>query len=214
MTIAKSVIFDGMIQRQVQAGDVIAGGEVVPATDAGTTKTVTAANLAGGIILRSGGAAMTDTLDSAANIIAGMLAGLGATGFQPGTTFRVRYVVSTAFAVTVQATANTGVTVNRGSVAASSFRDFLVTINNGTPVQTFTAYTTSGSAVVSGLTQAQLQQLTPGMVVTNAVNGLQGTTIQSINYAAGTLTLSNTANATAAVPVAITFSPVITVDGI
>lgn len=224
MSIAKAAIWDGSLQRQVQQGDIVAGSEVVPATDTNAAKTVTAANLSQGIILRSAGGAMTDTIDSAANIIAGLLANIGfqnvpnanpAQGaLQPGTTFRVRWVVSTANAVTVQATANTGVTVNRGTVAASTSKDFLITINNGTPIQTFAASTTNASAVVSGLSQAQLQQLTPGMVVTNAVNGLQGTTIQAINYAAGTLTLSGNANATTTVPVAITFSPVVTVDGL
>ena len=214
MSLAKAVIFDGALQRQIAAGDLMAAGEVVPATDAGTTKTVTGANLLGGIILRSGAAAMTDTLDSAANIVAALVGAVNGNAIQPGTTFRVRWVVSTANAVTVQATANTGVTVNRGSVAASSSRDFLITVNNGTQVQSYGVLTTNASAVLSGLTAAQLASLSVGMIVTNAVANLQGQTITSINMAAGTVTLSGNANATNTTPVSVTFSPVITVDGI
>jgi len=215
MSLAKSVIFDGALQRQMAAGDILAGGEVVPATDAGTTKTVTGANLLAGIILRSGAAAMTDTLDSAANIVAALVGAVNApNGVQPGTTFRVRWITSTANAITVQATANTGVTVNRGTVAASTSRDFLVTVANGTPAQSFGVLTTSGSAVLTGFTAAQLALLTVGMVVTNAVANLQGTTIISINFAAGSVTMSGNANATNTTPVAISFSPVIVVDGL
>lgn len=214
MSLAKTVIFDGALQRQISAGDLLAGGEVVPATDANAAKTITGANLLGGIILRSAGGAMTDTLDSAANIIAALVGAVNGNAIQPGTTFRVRWVVATAFAVTVAATANTGVTVNRGSVAASSSRDFLVTVVNGTPVQSFGVLTTNTSAVLTGFTSDQLKSLSVGMVVTNAVAGLQGTTITSINYAAGSVTMSGNANATNTTPVAVTFSPVITVDGI
>ena len=202
------------MQRQTAAGDIVAGGEVVPATDSGTTKTITGANLLGGIILRSGGAAMTDTIDTAANIVAALIGAVNGNAIQPGTTFRARWVVSTAFAVTVQATANTGVTVNRGSVAASTSRDFLITVVNGTPAQSYGVLTTNGSAVVTGLTAAQLATLSVGMIVTNAVANLQGQTIISINYAAGAVTLSGNANATNTTPVAVTFSPVIVVDGI
>lgn len=214
MSLAKVVIFDGALQRQAGAGDIVAGGEIVPATNATTAITVTGASLLNGIILRSGAAAMTDTLDSAANIIAALVGAVNGNAIQPGTTFRCRWVVSTANAITVAATANTGVTVNRGAVAASSSRDFLITVANGTPAQTLGALTTSGSAIVTGFTAQQLALLSVGMIVTNAVANLQGQTIISINFAAGSVTLSGNANATNTVPVAIAFSPVIVVDGI
>lgn len=103
--------------------------------------------------------------------------------------------------------------MNRGSVPASSSRDFLITFVNGTPAQTLAGNTTNGSAVVSGFTQEQLSRLSVGMVVTNAVANLQGQTIIGINGPAGTVTMSGNANATATGS-AINFSPVVVVDGL
>ena len=211
----KPVVYDGSLQRQLSPGDIVAGGEQIVASSTSTAITVTAALMAQGIFLRNPSGAATDTIDTAANIIAGLASGLGSNGIQSGTTFRLRWINTNGTnAVTVAATANTGVTVNRGTVALSTAKEFLVTVNNGTPAQTFQANTTSGSAVVSGLTASQLALLSPGMVVTNAVNGLQGTTILAVNMTAGTVTLSGNANATSSSPVTISFSPVITLDGL
>lgn len=214
MSILKPVVYDGQLQKQVAAGDKLASMEVIPATIVTNAITITGSQLGSGMILRNPTAAATDTIDSAANVIAAIQSGLGNSGLQPGTSWRCTWIVTTAFATTVQATANTGVTVTRGTINASSTKDFLVTIVNGTPAQTFAALTTNASAVISGLTQAQLATLSVGMVVTNAVNGLQGTTISAINLAAGTVTLSGNANATSSTPVAISFSPVIKLEGI
>ena len=214
MTIGKSVIYDGGLQRQVMPGDVVAGGEVIPATIATNAITITGAQLGSGIILRNTAGAGTDTIDTAANIIAAISSGIGAVGVQPGTTWRCKWIQTTANAITVQATANTGVTVNRGTINASSVKDFLVTVVNGTPAQTAFGTTVNGSAVVSGIPYATLSQLTIGMIVTNAVAGLQGTTIIAVNLAAGTVTMSGNANATNATAVQINYSPVITLDGI
>jgi hypothetical protein len=90
----------------------------------------------------------------------------------------------------------------------------LVTIVNGTPAQTVQANTTNASNVVTGLTSAQAALLSVGQVVTNAVNGLQGTTITAVNITLGTVTLSGNANATSSTPVAISFSPVVQLDGL
>lgn len=214
MTIAKSVVYDGSMQRQLQQGDVLAAAEVVPATIATTNITVTGQILAQPIVLRSNGGASVDTIDSAANIIAALVAGLGNGGLQQNTSWRVKYISSLAFTCTLTATANTGITVTNGVVNGSSVKDFLVTVTNPTPVQTIAGMTVNASAVVSGFTQAQLAALTPGMIVTNAVNGLQGTTILAINSAAGAVTMSGNANATSATPVAITFSPTVAIYGL
>jgi hypothetical protein len=214
MGILKALVLDGQMARQLNVGDILAGGETIPATVVTTAITVTGAQLAQGNILRNPAAGATDTLDSAANIIAALTNGIGNVGIPPGTTFRVRWICTTAFAITVQATANTGVTVNRGSIAASSAKEFLCTIVNGTPAQTFAGLTTNASAVVTGFTQAQLSLLSVGMIVTNAVAGLQGTTIIAINQAAGSITFSGNANATNTTPVSISFSPVVQLDGL
>lgn len=209
--------------RTAAPGDLIVTNETVPAAQTSTTLTVTGAILGNGIILAAPTAAATYTLDSAANIVAALApffnynpnaqvpAGTVVYSAIPNnTSFRVTVVVSTAFAVTITSTANTGVTVNRGSVAASSSKDCLVTIRNGTPAQTFTGTATNGSAVVSGFTTDQLSKLSVGMVVTNAVAGLQGLFINAINLNAGTVTMSGNANASGAN--SISFSPVVVFD--
>jgi hypothetical protein len=206
MPIPRNVVSDNGLQRLVIPGDVVAGGETILASDTSNAITITAQKLVSGHMLRAPTGAATDTIDSAANIIAA----IGRVA--PGVTLRLRWIVTTANAITVAATANTGITVNRGAVAASSSREFLVTFVNGTPAQTITATAVNGSAVVSGFTADQLALLSIGMVVTNAVAGLQGATIASINYAAGTVTMS--ANANSSTTAQITFSPVIQIDGL
>lgn len=213
MSAVKPIVYDSGMQRQVLRGDTLALTEVVPATVATNAITITGAQLAGGFINRSPSAAATDTIDSAANIIAALNGGIGGMPVQNGTSFRVRWLVTTAFATTVQATANTGVTVSLGAIAASSWKDFLVTVTNGTPQQTFAVNTTNANAVLTGLTLAQTSLLSVGMVVTNAVNGLQGATIISVQPGVG-VTMSGNANATSTFPVAVTFSPTVTVQGI
>jgi len=212
--IAKPVIYDGQIQRPLMQGDVLAGGSILPATNATAAITVTAAMLLQGYVLRSAGGAMTDTIDTAANLVAGFNAAAGNTQVQNGTSWIVRWIETTAFAATLTATANTGIIVNRGVAPASGMKDFLVTVVNGTPAQVYAGTTTNGSAVV-GLNSAQAATLSVGMIVTNAVANLQGTTIIAINISTGQVTMSGNANATNAAPgVAINFSPVVQIDGL
>ena len=214
MSLNRPVIQDGPTMRQIARGDTLAGADILPGTISTAAITITGAQLAQGYILRNPAGSATDTIDSAANIIASLLAGTGLNNVQPGTTFKCKWIVSTAQTTTVQATANTGVTVTNGAIAASGVKDFLVTVTNGTPAKTFTGNTTNASAVITGMTQEQTSQLSVGMVVTNAVNGLQGTTIISIQPGVG-VTLSGNANATSSTPgVAIAFSPTVTVYGI
>jgi hypothetical protein len=214
MAIAKPLIFDSGLPRQPQVGDLIAGGEQILASNTSNALTITGAMLLYGNMLRAPTAAATDTIDSAANLIAALVSGMANSNIQPGTTFRARWICTTAFAITVQATANTGVTVNRGSIAASSAKEFLVTIVNGTPAQTVMGLTTNTSAVITGVPASSLALLTVGMVLTNAQAGLQGATIIAINIGAGTITMSTTANATNASFVAFSFSPVVQLDGL
>lgn len=210
----KPLVSDGGLNRQIGLGDNLAGGEVIPATIATNAITITGSQLGSRFIQRTTTGSGTDTIDTAANIIAALISGLGNTGIQNGTSWWVTWIQNAAYAITVQATAHTGVTVNSGTVNASSVKDFLVQVNNGSPAQSYSGMTTNGSAVVTGFTADQLKNITPGMVVTNAVNGLQDTTVLSTNFAAGSVTFSGNANATSATPVVINFSPVITVTGI
>jgi hypothetical protein len=212
MALTKPVIYDGAFQRQIAQGDTYSTAQAIPATIATTAITVTGAMLAAGFILRSPAAPATDTIDTAANIVAALGSGIGNIGIQAGTSFRCQWIVTTANATTIAATANTGVTVTRGAIAASSGKEMLVTITNGTPAQNITANTTNASAVITGMTLEETSLLSVGMVVTNAVNGLQGTTIISVQPGTG-VTMSGNANATST-NVAISFSPTVLVEGI
>ena len=226
MPIVRNAVYDPSgLQRLAFQGDVTATMESMPAANANTAVTLTGNLLASGLFLSSAATAPTLTFDTAANIVASLAPSYGynqnasvpagttvTSAIQSGTSFRYRIIISTANAVTVAATANTGVTVNRGSVAASSSRDFLVVINNGTPAQTFSVGSTSGSANIT-VTQAQAALLSVGMVVTNAALNLQGQTITAVNVTTGVVTMSGTANATATAT-SLTFSPVITVEGL
>ena len=212
MPLVNPTVYDGVIQRRAAQGDILSLGQSIPATIVTTAITVTGAQLAAGFILRNPAAPATDTIDSAANIVNSISSGLGTVGVQNGSSFRVQWIVTTANATTVAATANTGVTVTRGAIAASSGKEFLVTITNGTPAQNITANTTSGSAIITGMTAEETALLSVGMIVTNAVANLQGQTIISIQPGVG-VTMSGNANAALA-NTAISFSPTVLVEGI
>lgn len=214
MSLVKPTVYDGAVQRQVQQGDTVAASEMLPATLTANAVTVTGQQLSANLIQSTETANATYTLDSAANIIAALTPGPGLVGIQPGTTFRLRHVNNAAFTVTYASTANTGTSVALPTVNASSVKDFLLTVVNGTPPAVIAATTVNASAVISGIPTTQIAGITVGMIVTNAVAGLQGDTVIGVNIAAGTVTLSGNANATNAVAVAINFSPVVSLQGI
>lgn len=214
MSLLKPTVFDGSLARQVAQGDLVGAAEIITLAGNGLAVTLTGALMAAGILSSNPTAAAAYTLDTAANILAALTSGPGNFPVQNGTSFRLRHIVTTAFVVTYGVTANTGVTLANGVINASSVKDFLINIINGTPPQTIQALTTNASAILTAIPAVILATLTVGMVVTNAVAGLQGDTIIGINLAAGTVTLSGNANATNATAVAVSFSPVITVTGI
>lgn len=212
MSAAKPIIYDGALQRQVSQGDLVCGGEVINGalTTVGAG-TILGAMFATGILSRTGPTgAYTDTTDTAANIIAALFGGIGNTGVQPGTTFRLTYINTVAFAMTLAA--GTGVTLGSNvNCAASSVKDYLVTVTNGTPTSVQVANTTNASAVVTGMSQAATAAVSPGMLVTGA--GIPAsTTVLSVQSGVG-ITLSANATATAS-NVALTFSPTLTINSL
>lgn len=215
MSLVKPVITDGgFAPRQLQQGDVVAGADVIPATDTTNTNlTITGAILLRKFIVRNPAGVSNENFDTATNLIIALQAAAGSP-IQAGTSFIFRFINISANILTVVATANTGLVLVRGNIPASSQKEFLITVRNGTPAQTYACTTTNASAVV-GMTVAQAATLSPGMIVTNAVVGQQGNTILSVNIQAGTVTMSGNSNATTAAPgTAFTFSPVVTIDGL
>lgn len=218
MSFANNTVMDGNLQRKTLPGDIVIYGEVIATNSTVGASTLSALQIGSGILSRSGSTAnYTDTTDTAANIITQMIgnynyntsstAGLSSgQAVQPGSTFRFKYINTVAFTATIAA--GTGVTLgtNATTVNASSVKEFLITITNGTPAQTFNANTTSGSALISNLNQFQTSQLSAGMLVTGT--GIAAnTTVLSVQSGVG-VTLS--ANATATnTGTALTFSPTV-----
>lgn len=218
MSLIRPNALDGRIARAVAQGDTVASMEVIQTLSTAQLNALSAANLLGPVIqCTATAAALAATLPSAATAIAGISAGLGSTGVEAGTAWRLRVMnnvpaATTAAIVTLTATSNTGMTVTAGIVNCASVKDFLVTVVNGTPAQTYSVASTSGSAVLTGLTGEQTKNLSVGMIVTTSALNVQGQTIISVQPGTG-VTLSGNANATAA-STSLTFSPVMTFVGI
>lgn len=219
MSMVRAAVYDNGIVRMPQQGDLIANSEAILTNATAGALSITGAMMASGILSRSGpGAGYIDTFPAASDLVntlmgSGNFVGTGAfsaQGVQPGLSFRFRIINTVAFANTVAAGAGgtlSGVT----TVAASTYRDYLVTITNGTPPQVIAGNTTNANAVVTGMNAGLLSMLTQGMLVTGT--GIPGgATIASIQPGVG-ITLS--ANATATnTGTALTFSPSYTVAGI
>jgi hypothetical protein len=208
--------YDGAFQRKILPGDILCGFEpALQATDTTVTLAYTAALIFGSnAYVRNPAGVSTDTYPTADALITALMTGLGLSAGAPtGMTFRWRIINLSANALTGAVTANTGVTMTRGDVAASTSKDFLITILNGTPAKSVVNITSvNASAVLSGFSATDLAALSFGMVVTNAVVNQQGNTIIGINTAAGTVTMSGNSNA--AGPSTFNFSPRYSIVGL
>ncbi len=206
--------YDGGLIRKMQSGDTLVNNRTpIPATIATNAITITGLQLASSFIQRTPTGAATDTIDTAANIVGTLSAGLGLTGIDPGTCWITSWINNAAAqAITITATANTGITVTNPTVNAVSVKEVLVTVVNGTPAQTINSIAcTNASAILTGMTAAQTATLSVGMIVTNAVGGLQGAKIISVQPGTG---VTMDTNATSTATISPTFSPVITLVGI
>lgn len=211
MSYVKAQTRDNGFVRDVNNGDVVAMGEVIGALTTAGNGSLTAPLITSYTILSRTGpaAAYADTVATAADIVAG-LAVNGQTP-NPGSTHRLRILNTVAFINTI--TTNTGVTLSGvTAIAASSWRDFLVTLTNTTNSSIAVASTTNASAVLTGISDTSLRLITPGMTVTGT--GIAAnTTVTGVNLTAGTVTVSNAATATGSL-VAITFGPSVSIAGI
>lgn len=184
---------------------------------------ITAAQLSNSVLLRSGPTgAYTDTTDTAANIIADIVGnvfigtgavqgGVGSSGgAQPGSTWRLRYINSVAFAMTL--VAGTGVTLGSNvNVAASSVKDYLITVTNGTPAQVFNATVDGSTTVITGLSQWQTAQLSVGQLVTGTGIPAAAKVISVQNGIGVTISANTTA---AGASVSLTFAPTVRIDSL
>lgn len=211
MSYVKAQTRDNGFVRDVANGDVVAEGEVIGALTTVGAGALTAQLITSYTILSRTGpvGAYADTVATAADIVAS-LAVNGQTP-NPGSTHRLRILNTVAFVNTL--TTNTGVTLSGvTAIAASSWRDYLVTLTNTTNASIAVASTTNASAVLTGISEASLKLITPGMSVTGT--GIAAsTTVTGVDLTAGTVTLSNAATATGSL-VAITFGPSVSIAGI
>jgi len=208
-------VFSGAMDQPLNVGDILANYEQLPpATD--TTNTilaVTAAMMLNPVYVRNPAGVSTDTYPTAQALVAAVKNFFNSAGVPPGLAFRWRLINLSANLITGAVTANTGATMVRGNILASTTKEFLIKITNGTPARTVaTVTTTNTSAVLGGFTETDLKNLSVGMVVTNAVANLQGQTIIGINLAALQVTMSAAANATGTS--SVDFSPTYTITGL
>jgi len=161
--------------------------------------TLTATAMLAGIVDRTGPTGnYIDTLDTATNL----LAAIG--NASPGDSFEFLYRNTVAVTMTLAVAVGAELGANTAMIA-SNVRRYLVTIMSTNTAQVFAANTVSGTAVISGLTAAQVQKLQPGMGISGSgITG--GTNVLSVNPNAGTVTLDANATATATLA-ALTFFP-------
>jgi|SRR6188768_1561866 len=217
MALASPFVFDNGMQRAMLPGDIINTNETPQAIANAAGVTLTAGQVLAGTILRSGAAGVSDTTPDANTWLAAMLqATYQATGANtplgvlPGTSYRLRIVSTNTGTLTI--VAGTNVTLaGTTTVPTVNTREYLVTVLNGTPQQVYAATTTNTSAVITGLSAAQTQNLSPGMAVSGT--GIPAsTTVISVQPGVG-VTLSANATATGTL-VALTFAPRIELRGI
>lgn len=222
---ARPVILDNGQQRQANPGDIIGGGESFDTLATVGAGIILAKSFALGILTRTGPVgAYNDTTDTAQNII-NTISGQAIApnvpvnnnsqgNLVPGSTFRFTHVNTVGFAATLVAGAGVvlgvGVTIN----AASSWREYLVTVLNSSPTAIVQGNVTNGSAVVTGMVDGPsigTRLLTPGMTI-GGTGITAGTTILSVQPGIG-FTMSANGTATNA-NVAITATPTVKIDGI
>lgn len=226
--------------REMNPGDVLGGGETFPPgklTTAGAG-TWTAAMIASGLITRTGPAGgYTDTTDTAANIIAALAGNFPAADMLPGSTFRLRFMNTVAFAMTLAAGAGVTLGTNGTNVvncAASLVREYLITVLNATPPVTLTGTFTNANPNVlfvlpPGMLSFPLGQadnpqgitITTGMIITDNTTGgniTAGTTVAGLIYGQGGITgvimSANGAGNSAAAGDSLTFNSSVRIDGL
>lgn len=217
MSLASPVVFDNGMARSMMPGDVLQSNENIQSITNAAGVTLTAAQILSPILIRSGAVTVSDTTPDANTWLAALtqntFVAAGATtpaGVQISTTYRIRYMNNNTGTLTIVAGTNVSL-AGTTTIATVSFRDYLVTVLNGTPQQVWAVTTTNASAVITGMTAAQTQTISPGQAVSGT--GIAGgSTVLSVQPGVG-CTLSANATATGTL-VAVTFAPRIELRGI
>lgn len=220
----------------VYPGDTLLLGEsLVPGAIATAgAGTLTGAAIASGIITRTGPVGgYTDTTDTSTNILAALAGNNPAADIAPGTTFRFVHINTVAQTCTFAA--GVGVVLGTGGSAvtdnaASRWREYLVTILNGSPQEVRNCGTTNGNKVITfALAPGQSSipynvngvvggtGITPGMTV-SGTGITAGTKVLGVTQGqggvTGVTTDTNSTATSAAGGVSLTFLPTIQIDGL
>lgn len=224
--LVRPTVYGGSVsERQSGPGDLIAAGESVgagPTADANST--LTAAMIAAGIINRTGmTAGRTDTTDTADNVLNALAGNDFDRNQLAGCSFRFEYIQNQAFATTWAH--GRGWVAGSGTlnVSASKIRTFLCRILNATKEAAVPNATThNGTKAIELATPQPAGTITPGMLITGA--GITaGTKVVGVTYGDATnrgntdkiCAITTDTNSTAdASGVALTFSPVIEINGL
>lgn len=236
MPLGRALLYTGEMPRPAYPGDIIAGGEsvnnVLNTNGAGTW---TGALIATGNIRRTVvGAGYTDTTDTAQNIIAALGGNVPGANVVPGTSFRLRFQNTIAFALTLAYGRGCKTGVGVVTCAASLVREYLVTVLNATPEVTLSGTFANANAAVTftlppNMTAFPLGAsdnpqgllITPGQTITDNTTGgniTAATTVAGVTQGQGgvigVVMSAVAAGASAAAPGdSLTFSPTITFDG-
>lgn len=226
MSVIRVSGYRGFAEEMMQPGDCMLVPEVFSANATVGATTLAAASLITGELYRSGStAAYTDTFDTASAILNAMAGNDNGATVIPGLSFKLRLINSVAFAETI--TLGAGMVSGLGSigsVAASSWRDFLFSFTSVQQPVSNIAATTNGSAtvywVLSPGQNAEIQgpsplaiNIMPGATVIGTGIPAGATVIGLIEGQGGTLGFTMSANATATnAVVSVSFGPTITVS--
>lgn len=192
------------VRMQVANDIVIAQYKIAQLATAGNGAPGVTAVL-GGVLNRTGpAAAYTDTIPSAAALLA------AAPTLTVGDSFSWIVRNTVAFAATLAG--GTGIVIGTDTgIAASLVREYLLSVLATGVEGIYQVNTTNNSAVLTGFTATQIAAISPGMGVTGAGIPANATVI-GVNSSTNTVTIS--ANATATATVGATFFPRIQLDGV
>src|SRR5712691_6074035 len=201
----------GPIEQPMYPGDIMSTFELEPVAIANAAGVnVTAQQLVAQDIDRSGAVAVTDTLDTADNIVKALIGSVNKISppdnalygtlpsqvvqlawpanlnpLMPGSSFRRVIRSANTGVLTIGIVANSGVSLlGATTIAATSWREYLIKILNSTP-QILLSVTTSTNFVLSNVDLNLINNVTNGMTASGA--GIAaGSTIVAVNRDLGT----------------------------
>lgn len=177
-----------LVEDEINPGDTMLLGESFFDLATVGAETLPAAGMLAGTIYRTGSTgAYTDTFDTAVNILAAMGGDNLGPPILPGHSLKFRIVNSVAFAETL--TLGAGIAAGDGvvnTIAASTWRDFLLVCRSPQSPITLVANTTNGSNVITWVLRAGQFALPEGASsLSGNVNIQVGAAVSGTGIAAG-----------------------------